>query len=197
MKFGTLLDHNLLTSESCHPIIAPLLSQHTRNNTPRTTTTTTTTTTKRKQFGVLESPSLPDSLYDGVVSYKTFLCGKTCTGKSTLILKLLGKKPVETTSETLGIETSVVYWPVRIVETGRTYLFKITFWDVGESNLNSYNYLLPSCLEEVDCVLYVFSLKSRGSWDALPSLITKVDVPEDVLEVGNANFRRLVKNRRS
>lgn len=165
MKFGSLIDFKLFNNKSCESIIAPLMKRNVR-----------------KRFGILETPTHISDCYDGVVSYKIFVCGKSSSGKTSLISKLCGKDQVESSSETLGIETSVLYWPVRIIETKKTIMFKITFWDVGEANLNAYSYLLPSCLEEVDCVLYLFSLKSKGSWDSLPSLITKVNTGEDVLE---------------
>jgi len=169
MKFGTLIDHHLFTSRSsCELLITPLMLKQ-----------------KRKEFALLDSPSLHmGEVYDEIVAYKLFVCGKTGVGKTMLIRKLLGKDLCEGgTSETLGIETSTVYWPVRILDSGKNILFKITFWDAGESHSNSYNYLLPSCMEDVDSVLYVFSLRSKASWDTLPSLITKVGASEEVLEI--------------
>ena len=166
MKFGSLIDYKLFSPKSCDPFIAPLMRRNVR-----------------KQFGILETPPNISDQYDGIVSYKVFVCGKSSTGKTSMILKLLGKEHLDAPSETLGAEISVLYWPVRIIETKKTIIFKISFWDAGEANLNAYSYLLPSCLEDVDCVLYLFSLKSKGSWDTLPSLITKINAGDKVLEV--------------
>ena len=166
MKFGALIDYSLLDTDSALSYFSPLLKKH-----------------SRRQFGLLESPALLPNIYNGEISYKVFLCGKTGVGKTNTVSKLSGKAFSDTTAETLGIQVSNVYWPVQIVETKKTILFKISFWDAGELMLNTYNHILPSCLENVDCVMYLFSLASKATWNDLPRLITRIDADDDILKV--------------
>lgn len=42
-----------------------------------------------------------------------------------------------------GIETTVVFWPVKLKENGRVLFFKFIFWDCGENSLRRFDHLLP------------------------------------------------------
>lgn len=166
MKFGSLINYNLLDeSDIAKSLLSPLMYKG-----------------NRRQFSLLESPVT--NLYTGEVSYKVFLCGKSGAGKTATVLSASGKASVHNTGETTGIQTTNVYWPAMINETKAIVLFKISFWDVGELVLNNYNHILPSCMENVDCVMYVFSLVNKSTWDDLPRLITRIDADDDVLKLG-------------
>lgn len=166
MKFGSVINYNFLWSNEGHGLLSTLLKR-----------------SGRKQFGVLESPAVLSNIYDGEVSYKVFLCGRSGIGKTSIVSKLTGKDTQDAISETCGIQVSVVYWPVQIIETKKVVLFKVSFWDTGEHMLNMYNHILPSCLEDIDGILYTFSLADKSSWDDLSKLITRIDAEEEILKV--------------
>ena len=42
-----------------------------------------------------------------------------------------------------GIQTSVVYWPAKITTLDRVVMFKLHFWDAGESALKKFDHVLP------------------------------------------------------
>jgi len=174
MKFGTLLDYHLFNSDIAKSILSPLILKG-----------------GRRHYGLLESPVT--NLYTGEVAYKVFLCGKTGSGKSTTIANASGRFGLENFGETTGIQVTTVYWPVLINETKATVLFKISFWDVGESVLNSYNHILPSCMEDVDCIIYTFSMINKTMWDDLPKLITRVDAEDHILKVALGTKNDLTK----
>lgn len=46
-------------------------------------------------------------------------------------------------SITEGIETTVVYWPVKLRESGRVLFFRLQLWDCGENALRRFDHLLP------------------------------------------------------
>ena len=46
------------------------------------------------------------------------------------------------TQPTLGIQTTNIYWPVRVNQaTKPIYLFRLDFWDVGHTSSNRYDYI--------------------------------------------------------
>jgi len=156
MRYGALIDYN-------HNLFTSVFKQDASEN-----------------ISMLESVN--DKEFDGRVTHKIFLCGKTGSGKTSLVYKLSNIKTL-TSYDTLGIQVYDVYWPVRIKETSKTILFKLSLWDCGELCLNSYNHLLPSCLEEADCILYTFSLNNKSMYDDLPKLISRIDAPDEMLKI--------------
>lgn len=42
-----------------------------------------------------------------------------------------------------GIETTMVYWPVKLKESGRVLFFRLQLWDCGENALRRFDHLLP------------------------------------------------------
>ncbi|XP_017263905.1 ciliogenesis and planar polarity effector 2 isoform X2 [Kryptolebias marmoratus] len=128
---------------------------------------------KRKNFGLLESPVMPPHLTVDTVHYKVFISGKSGVGKSALAARLAGLNIPIMHHETTGIETTVVYWPVKLRESGRVLFFRLQFWDCGENALRRFDHLLPSCKEQVDAVLFLFSFTDRTSFDDLSNQIVK------------------------
>jgi len=43
----------------------------------------------------------------------------------------------------LGIETTVVFWPVRLKDSGRVLFFRFELWDCGESAMRRFDHMLP------------------------------------------------------
>ncbi|XP_065649876.1 ciliogenesis and planar polarity effector 2 [Hydra vulgaris] len=169
MQFGSLIDFNIFSSSSVKEFLSPLVKKG-----------------NRKYFGLLESPlnyGAAEKLYATELQYKIFVCGNGAIGKTSAILKLSGQKIPDNIPETLGIQTTVVYWPVRLLDTDQYVLFKLMFFDTSEQTLNTYNHILPSCTENLDCVVYMFSFSRYTTWEDIPKLISRVDVGEDVLKV--------------
>lgn len=42
-----------------------------------------------------------------------------------------------------GIETKVVYWPVKLRESGKVLFFRLQLWDCGENALRRFDHLFP------------------------------------------------------
>lgn len=51
------------------------------------------------------------------------------------------------TTVLVGIETTVVYWPVKLRESGRVLFFRLQLWDCGENALRRFDHMLPVCLK--------------------------------------------------
>uniref|UniRef100_A0AAY5L7Z1 Ciliogenesis and planar polarity effector 2 n=1 Tax=Esox lucius TaxID=8010 RepID=A0AAY5L7Z1_ESOLU len=102
---------------------------------------------KRRNFGLLEAPVMPPNVSVDTVHYKIFISGKSGVGKSVLAARLTGLKIPNMHYETTGIETSVVYWPVKLRESGRVLFFRLQLWDCGENALRRFDHLLPVGLE--------------------------------------------------
>ncbi|XP_049433622.1 ciliogenesis and planar polarity effector 2 [Epinephelus fuscoguttatus] len=128
---------------------------------------------RRKHFGLLESPVMPPHVAVDTVHYKVFLSGKSGVGKTALAARLAGLNVPNMHYETTGIETTVVYWPVKLRESGRVLFFRLQLWDCGENALRRFDHLLPACKEQVDAVLFLFSFTDRTSFDDLSNQITK------------------------
>ncbi|CAK6952528.1 ciliogenesis and planar polarity effector 2 [Scomber scombrus] len=128
---------------------------------------------RRKNFGLLESPVMPPHVAVDTVHYKIFISGKSGVGKTTLAARLAGLNIPNMHYETTGIETTVVYWPVKLRESGRVLFFRLQLWDCGENALRRFDHLLPSCKEQVDAVLFLFSFTDRMSFDDLSNQIAK------------------------
>ena len=130
---------------------------------------------QKKQFGLLERPSLPPNKMLTIVKYKIFLCGKAGVGKSTLISQLACGKANESGSESAGIATTIIHWPARLKSSGQIMFFQLHFWDAAENTLKKFDHILPACKAEVDCVLFTFSLTDRASFMEIPALINQMD----------------------
>lgn len=107
------------------------------------------------------------------VNYKIFISGKTGVGKTSLAARLAGHTIPNMHCETTGIETAVVYWPVKLRTSGKVLFFRLQLWDCGENALRRFDHLFPSCQEQVDAVLFLFSFSDRTSFDDLPNQIDK------------------------
>ncbi|XP_028303267.1 ciliogenesis and planar polarity effector 2 [Gouania willdenowi] len=128
---------------------------------------------QRKLFGLLESPVMaPHSSVD-TVHYKIVLCGKSGVGKTALAARLAGLKVPTMHYETTGIETTIVYWPVKLQGSGRVLFFCLQFWDCGDNVLRRFDHLLPACKEGVDAILFLFSFADRTSFDDLSNQISQ------------------------
>ncbi|XP_063072536.1 ciliogenesis and planar polarity effector 2 [Engraulis encrasicolus] len=132
---------------------------------------------RRKTFGLLEAPAIPPQIHVNTVRYKVFLAGKSGVGKTSLAARLGGSDIPAMHYETTGIETTAVFWPVKLRENGQVILFKFHFWDCGENALRRFDHLLPSCKEQMDAVLFLFSFTDHGSFEDLPNQISRISDP--------------------
>ncbi|KAK2861998.1 hypothetical protein Q5P01_001531 [Channa striata] len=139
---------------------------------------------RRRHFGLLESPVMPPHASVDTVHYKIFISGKSGVGKTALAARLAGHNIPNMHYETTGIETTVVYWPVKLRESGRVFFFRLQLWDCGENALRRFDHLLPSCKEQVDAILFLFSFTDRTSFDDLSNQIAKWTGPAVKLVVG-------------
>eukprot|EP00066_Takifugu_rubripes_P007703 XP_003973425.1 PREDICTED: REM2- and Rab-like small GTPase 1 [Takifugu rubripes] len=128
---------------------------------------------RRRKFGLLESPMMPPHLAVDTVHYKIFICGKSGVGKTSLAARLAGMNVPNMHYETKGIETTMVYWPVKLREGGKVLFFCLQLWDCGENALRRFDHFLPSCQEQVDAVLLLFSFTDKTSFDDLSNQITR------------------------
>nr|XP_060614825.1 ciliogenesis and planar polarity effector 2 isoform X2 [Anolis sagrei ordinatus] len=132
---------------------------------------------QRRAFGLLERPALSPQAAADVVSYKVFVSGRSGVGKTALVAHLAGAEVPPTHQETPGIQTSTVFWPVKLQESGRALFFRFSFWDCGEAALKRFDHILPSCLEKADAVLLLFSFTDRSSFEDLPQQASRVVAP--------------------
>ncbi|XP_067014017.2 ciliogenesis and planar polarity effector 2 isoform X2 [Anabrus simplex] len=123
--------------------------------------------------GVLERPAIPASIEE--VSYKLFIAGKSGVGKSATVARLAGLKFPSYYTETSGIRKSNIYWPVKIWD--KVILFKLQFWDAGDSSIKKYSHILPACKEKADAIVFVFSFLDASSFVDLPQLMSKLSQP--------------------
>ena len=164
MKYGNLIDYNLIDAKSAPDLFSTFLHKN-----------------QIREFGILESPLSNSVLFDGEVTHKIFICGKSGSGKTSIVSKLSDQQNLN--HETLGLQTQTVYWPVFVKETSKTVLFKLNIWDCSEYYLNTYSHILPSCFEQVDCILYTFSLSSKSMFDDLPKLIARINAEENIMKI--------------
>lgn len=134
---------------------------------------------KRKTFGLLEAPAMPPQIHVDIVRYKIFLSGKSGVGKTALAARLGGSDIPSVHYETTGIETTVMFWPVKLRENGRILFFKFVFWDCGENSLRRFDHLLPSCKEQADAILFLFSFTDHASFEDIPNQISRVSDQSD------------------
>lgn len=131
---------------------------------------------QRTQFGLLEHPSYLSPLIkkSPVHTCKMFLYGKSGIGKTSTVLKLAGQLVPQYHQETMGIQTTSIYWPVKLTgKSDQVDLLEIEFWDTGERALRKFDHILPSCLNSTNCIAFVFSFADRSSWIELPDIISQ------------------------
>ncbi|XP_054031621.1 ciliogenesis and planar polarity effector 2 [Dryobates pubescens] len=140
---------------------------------------------RRRTFGVLESPALPPSSCAATIPYKLFVCGKSGVGKTALVAMLAGVRVPPTHYETRGTEVTTVYWPAKPLSSTDPVMFQLNLWDCGDGVLRKFDYLLPSCKESVDAILFLFSFTDRSSFEELPAQMSRLLGPgeENVLRV--------------
>ncbi|KAM4587601.1 ciliogenesis and planar polarity effector 2 [Odontesthes bonariensis] len=143
---------------------------------------------RRKTFGLLASPMMPPQVAVDTVHYKIFISGKSGVGKTALAARLAGLNIPNMHHETTGIETTVVFWPVKLRESSRVLFFRLHLWDCGENALRRFDHLLPSCKEQVDAVLFLFSFTDRTSFDDLSNQMAKWTGPSVVKVVVGTKF---------
>ncbi|XP_030634286.1 ciliogenesis and planar polarity effector 2 [Chanos chanos] len=134
---------------------------------------------KRRKFGLLEAPVLPPHMNVDIVRYKIFISGKSGVGKTALAARLAGHDIPTMHYETTGIETTVVFWPVRLRESGRVLFFRFQLWDCGENALRRFDHMLPSCKEQVDAILFLFSFTDHASFEDLSNQMARITEPTD------------------
>ncbi|KAJ7306617.1 hypothetical protein JRQ81_010021 [Phrynocephalus forsythii] len=129
---------------------------------------------RRRFFGMIERPVLPPQLAADIAGYKVFVSGKSGVGKTALVAKLAGLETPLLHHETTGIQTTTIYWPAKLRESGRALFFQLSLWDCGDAVLKRFDHILPSCTEKVDGLLFLFSFTDRASFEDLPSQISRV-----------------------
>ncbi|XP_020558646.1 REM2- and Rab-like small GTPase 1 isoform X2 [Oryzias latipes] len=131
---------------------------------------------------------MPPHVSVDTVHYKVFMSGKGGVGKTALAARLAGRNLPSMHHETTGIETTVVYWPAKLRDSGRVLFFRLQLWDCGENALRRFDHLLPSCREQADAVLFLFSFIDRTSFDDLSNQTAKWNDPSVVKVVIGTKF---------
>ncbi|XP_005102378.1 ciliogenesis and planar polarity effector 2 isoform X1 [Aplysia californica] len=134
-----------------------------------------------RSYGLLERPVLPASASMEDAHYKLVVVGKSGVGKTSTIVHLSGHGLTSVHCETAGIQTTKMYWPVKIAHLNKKVLMNLTFWDAGEITLKKFDHILPACKSGVDAVIFVFSFVDKGSWEEIPHLMTQLTDPDDQL----------------
>ncbi|XP_026863678.1 ciliogenesis and planar polarity effector 2 isoform X2 [Electrophorus electricus] len=134
---------------------------------------------KRRKFGLLEAPVMPPNLKADTVRYKVFISGKSGVGKTALAARLTGLEIPNVHYETTGMETSVVFWPVKLRESGRVLFFHFQLWDCGENVMCRFDHMLPSCEEQADAILLLFSFTDHGSFEDISNQMPRLTDPSD------------------
>ncbi|XP_036369546.1 ciliogenesis and planar polarity effector 2 [Octopus sinensis] len=138
----------------------------------------------RKVFGLLEQPNLPQTVSVKEVEYKILLVGKTGVGKTATAANLTGHPIPENHYETTGIEVFRNYWPARIRQLNKVVLFNLNFWESGEMAAKKFDHILPACKDGIDCVMFLFSLVDKSSFDDLPQMICRfTELGDDICRI--------------
>lgn len=129
---------------------------------------------KRVQFGLLEHPTIVSPLLKKapIHTCKMFLYGKSGVGKTSTVMKLSGRPVPLVHHETLGIQTTTLYWPIKRSEE-TIELLQVELWDTGERALRKYEHILSSCLSSTNMVAFFFSYSDRSSWEELPDILAQ------------------------
>ncbi|XP_057194251.1 ciliogenesis and planar polarity effector 2 isoform X2 [Triplophysa rosa] len=104
---------------------------------------------RRRKFGLLEAPMMPPHMNVDTVRYKVFISGKTGVGKSALAARLAGLD------------------------------FPKMHYETTESAMRRFDHMLPSCKEQVDAMLFLFSFTDRGSFEDLSNQISRITESSD------------------
>ncbi|XP_003384712.1 PREDICTED: REM2- and Rab-like small GTPase 1 [Amphimedon queenslandica] len=132
---------------------------------------------KRVQFGLLEHPSFVSPILRKapVHTAKIFLYGKGGVGKTSTVCKLAGLPVPSSHHETLGIQTTLVYWPIKTEpsDSSPVELMQLELWDSGERAMRKFEHIFPSCLSSTNAIAFFFSYNDRQSWVELPEIITQ------------------------
>lgn len=138
---------------------------------------------KRRQFGLLDNPLDDSPILARLPLYNTklLLLGRAGVGKTSTVHKLSGRPVPKSYQETLGVQTTTIYWPVKLNKTSRfgggvkrnTALLQLELWDIGEHVLQSQSFerIVSSWLTSVNAVAFFFSFTNRRSWEELPNLL--------------------------
>ncbi|XP_033763665.1 ciliogenesis and planar polarity effector 2-like isoform X1 [Pecten maximus] len=135
--------------------------------------------TKLKRFGLLERPMVPLHISISEVRYKVFLLGKSGVGKTSTLAKLSGCLIPTVHSETQGIQTTTVFWPGKILQQNKAFMFQIQFWDTGENSTKKYDHIMPACLDKADAIIFLFSFIDKSSFEDIPHQLTRISTPKD------------------
>ncbi|XP_052819461.1 ciliogenesis and planar polarity effector 2-like [Mya arenaria] len=165
---GTYLQHDWQTTGEGHDMLSCLFIRNKQ---------------RLRTFGLLERPPLAAHLEEA--RYKIFVAGKSGVGKSATVAKLTGHDIPKTHMETPGLQTSTCFWPGKIIDVNKVTLFHLQFWDAGEMATKKFDHVLSACTERVDCILFLFSLVDKSSFDELHALISRLSTP-------NSNVAKLV-----
>uniref|UniRef100_A0A0B6YVB5 Ciliogenesis and planar polarity effector 2 n=1 Tax=Arion vulgaris TaxID=1028688 RepID=A0A0B6YVB5_9EUPU len=154
---------------------------HTPEGTDVLRTITVNNGSRLRSYGLLERPNLPPGCLLEDVHYKMIVVGKCSVGKTSTIAHLCGRPIPDIHSETAGIQTNKMYWPVKITHLNKRVLMNLTFWDTGEISGKKFDHILPACKAGLDGILYLFSFIDKSSWEELPHLIARFTDPGDKL----------------
>lgn len=134
----------------------------------------------RIQFGLLERLNPGSSLAKAPTMYhcRLLLYGGAGVGKTSTACKLCGRAVPKAHVETLGIQTSVTYWPAKVINpvAEEIVLLKLEMWDNGEKSLRKFEHILPSMLASTNTIAFFFSYTDRSSWMDLPGIIEQANL---------------------
>ncbi|CAF1324748.1 unnamed protein product [Adineta steineri] len=155
---NTLLDHQWINSEQAAEYLKVIKDR---------------SDNQLRDFSLLFSPALSATLVVKQYRYKILLIGKTGCGKTSLIRALMGKEFSTVNAQpTLGIQTTNVYWPVRVNQPNKPlFMFRLDFWDVGYTSSTRYDYIDSDSMDSVDMIIFVISAADRESFNELAALI--------------------------
>ena len=66
---------------------------------------------------------------------------------------------------------STTYWPAKLTEVNRTILFKLNFWDAGDSALKKFDHILP-VFGASKCIIDNLILQNRYWSNAVVASVT-------------------------
>ncbi|CAB4008150.1 REM2- and Rab-like small GTPase 1 isoform X2 [Paramuricea clavata] len=145
---------------------------------------------KRRIFGLLEQPGFPSGITPTIVPFKLLLLGKSAVGKTSTVAKIAGKELPAIYSETPGIQTTLIYWPAKLVSSSKVVLFKLHFWDVGDSAMKKFDHIKTSAHMKPDAVIFFFSFTdSEITEEELRDFQEQWNIP--ILKICNNEGRKL------
>ncbi|XP_033763668.1 ciliogenesis and planar polarity effector 2-like isoform X3 [Pecten maximus] len=78
-----------------------------------------------------------------------------------------------------GIQTTTVFWPGKILQQNKAFMFQIQFWDTGENSTKKYDHIMPACLDKADAIIFLFSFIDKSSFEDIPHQLTRISTPKD------------------